>query len=218
MTRLISRPIELLPKSALMLTSPIDHPYWNYRPLLGAVQRMRFRIILDLLAGEHFGRLLEIGYGSGLFLPELVKHCDELHGVDPHSKRVEVEANLARHGLRPALATASAESLPYETGFFQCIVAVSTFEYILDIEAACREIRRVLCDGGTLAISTPGTSPLWNLPLNVLTREGPDQYGDRRQRLQPALQSHFRLVREIRIPPFGGDFLRLYTGLRMNAD
>jgi SAM-dependent methyltransferase len=218
MTSLHSRPLTLLPKSGLVPTSTVDHPYWNYLPLLRSVQRLRFRIILELLAETHFGRLLEIGYGSGVFMPELTRHCDELHGVDPHPMQREVEANLAQHGIHPTLATANAESLPYDTGLFDCVVSVSTLEYVPDIDTACREMRRVLRPGGTLAVCTPGATSVWNLPLQLLTRAGPSQYGDRRQQLQPTLRSHFRPIREVRVPTLGGSALRLYTGLRMRAD
>jgi SAM-dependent methyltransferase len=217
MPSLLTRPLKLLPKTGLTPTSTVDHPHWNYLPLLRSVQRLRFRIIVDLLGDTHFGRLLEIGYGSGVFMPELSRHCDDLHGIDPHPKRHEVEANLARHGLNATLTTATAESLPYDTGFFDCLVSVSTLEYVPDIAAACQEMRRVLRPGGSLVVCTPGATSIWDLPLRLLTREGPSQYGDRRQKLQPTLRDQFDLVREIRVPSLGAGALRLYTGLRLRT-
>ena len=211
-----SRPLMLLPKEGLTATSEVDHPAWNHLPVLRGVQRLRFRIIVELLAGAYFPRLLDIGYGSGVFLPELARHCDDLHGVDPHPMRAEVEANLARHGVTATLATAGAENLPYDTASFDCLVSVSTLEYVPDIEAACVEMRRVLRPGGTLIVCTPGTGALWNVPLRLLTRQGPSQYGDRRERLQPALRKHFRVDREIRVPNLGAA-VRLYTGLRLRT-
>jgi SAM-dependent methyltransferase len=213
-----SRSLKLLPKSMLQPTNPVDHPSWNYRPVLGSVQRLRFRIVLELLADTHFHRLLEIGYGSGVFMPELAEHCEELYGVDPHPTAGDVAANLARYGVKAALTSGSAESLPYESGFFDCAVAVSALEYVPSIESACREIRRVLNPGGVLAVVTPGATPLWNLALRVATREGPSQYGDRRRKLQPALRDHFRLAGEIQVPRFGGSAVRLYTGLHLQAN
>ena len=74
----------LLPPSALVKTSDVDKAEWNFRPLLGIIQRLRFRMILSLLPKRRIGRLLEIGYGSGVFLPELSRRCDNLYGIDPH--------------------------------------------------------------------------------------------------------------------------------------
>jgi ubiquinone/menaquinone biosynthesis C-methylase UbiE len=207
--------LRLLPKSALVRTSPVDHPDWNYRPLLRGVQRLRFRIALDLLAGARFTRLLEIGYGSGVFMPSLAEHCTELHGVDPHPHRDEVADKLVHHDIPATLAQASVESLPYPDGFFDGVVTISALEYVPDIGAACREIRRVLAPDGVFAVVTPGATPLWDLALRLATGESPSQYADRRQKLQPTLRDHFHVVRETRLPRFGGRAMRLYTGLRM---
>jgi ubiquinone/menaquinone biosynthesis C-methylase UbiE len=205
--------LKLLPKSALVCTSEVDHPDWNYRPLLGAVQRLRFRIILKLLAEARFGRLLEIGYGSGVFMPELAARCAELYGIDPHPHRSEVEESLARNGVPATLTRGTVEDLPYQTGFFDCAVTISALEYVPDIEAACQEIRRVLRPDGMLAVVTPGATPLWDLALRLSTGESPRQYADRRQKLQPALRRAFTLTRELRIPRLGPPAVRLYTGL-----
>jgi SAM-dependent methyltransferase len=205
--------LKLLPKSALVRTSEVDHPDWNYRVVLGTVQRLRFRIVRKLLAGAAFDRLLEIGYGSGVFMPELNGHCTDLHGIDPHQHRAEVADNLAGQGIQATLAQGSAESLPYEDNHFDCAVAISTLEYVPDIDAACREIRRVLAPGGVLAVVTPGVNKLWDLALRLSTGESPGQYADRRQQLQPALRRHFTVVREVRVPTLSHPAVRLYTGL-----
>ncbi len=210
--------IELLPEAAARPTSPIDHPQWNFLPVLSAVQRLRFRMALKLLGGRHYGRLLEIGYGSGIFLPALARRCDELHGIDPHPMTRQVCEALDGYGVVATLAHGNAEALPYEEGFFDAVVAVSTLEYVTAIDEACEEIRRVLAPGGVLIVITPGATPLWNLALRVATREGPGQYGDRRQKLQPALLRHFRLDGRVGVPPVGGDLVRLYTGLRLQAE
>lgn len=205
--------LKLLPESALVRTGPVDHADWNYRPLIGTVQRIRFKLIRRLLAGHQFNRLLEIGYGSGVFMPELAQRASELYGIDPHPMPREVEAALAGHGIKATLATAGAESLPYEDGFFDCAVSVSAIEYVDDIDQGCRELIRVLRPGGLVAIATPGVSPIWDLALKLSTGESPKQYADRRQRLLPALKRHFKVEQEVVVPPIGGKLTRLYTGV-----
>src|SRR5690606_3167342 len=117
----------------------------------------------------------------------------------PHPMPREVEAALASHGVRASLASAGAESLPYEDGFFDCAVSVSAIEYVEDIDGACRELIRVLKPGGVFALSTPGVSPIWDIALKLSTGESPKQYADRRQNLLPALKRHFRVEREIAV-------------------
>lgn len=204
--------LALLPESSLLRTGPVDHADWNYRPVIGSIQRLRFRLIRRLLGKQSHGRLLEIGYGSGVFMPELARHAGELFGIDPHTMATEVEDVLRKHGVEASLVTGSAEVLPYADGFFDCVVSVSAIEYVDDIEAACRELTRVLKPGGRLVIATPGKSPVWDLALRVSTGEDPGQYSDRRERLLPTLKQHFTVSREIGVPPLGR-LLRLYSGV-----
>lgn len=207
--------LSLLPETDLIRTGPVDHADWNYRPLIGTVQRIRFRLVRSLLKGQQRQRVLEIGYGSGVFMPELTKYAEELFGVDPHPMATEVQQVLARHGVRASLISGGVESLPFSDGFLDCAVSVSAIEYVENIDRACRELRRVLRPGGTLVIATPGTSPLWDLALRLSTGEDPAQYADRRHNLVPALQRHFDVERQMNVPRFGGRLLRLYTGLRL---
>src|SRR4051794_31924358 len=146
----------LLPRSALIRTGPVDCADWNYRPLLGWLQRKRFGLITHLLPRDRVGRLLEMGYGSGVFMPELAQRCEELHGIDIHPHAGEVELRLAEHGVAAKLARGSAENLPYDDATFDVVVAVSSLEFVTDINAATSEIHRVLRTTGCLVLVTPG--------------------------------------------------------------
>ena len=214
MTSIFASP-RLLPAEDLVVTNPVDHADWNYKPLLGTIQRTRFRLIMRLLAGLKIDGLLEIGYGSGVFMPELMRHCKTIAGIDPHPCNVEVTAALAKHGIKADLRSASAEAIPFPDASFDCLVSVSALEYIPDIDIGCREMLRVLKPGGYLIAVTPGFSPLVDFGLRVVTGEKPSQYGDRRARLLPALHKNFELDRRLQIPPLGGRFLRLYSALRL---
>lgn len=205
----------LLPESALIRTGPVDHADWNYRPLIGSIQRLRFRLIKRLLSEQRFGRLLEIGYGSGVFMPELAKRADQLFGIDPHPMPREVEAVLREHGIHASLVSGSAEQLPYDDGYLDCVVSVSAMEYVENIATACREMTRVLRPGGTIVVATPGASPIWDLALRLSTGENPRQYADRRQRLLPTLKRYFAVTKEIAVPAHGGRLFRLYSGVRL---
>lgn len=207
--------LKLLPPSALIKTGPVDHAHWNFLPALGLVQRLRFRIICRLLDGLKPARLLELGYGSGVFMPELASRCAELHGLDLHEKHDAVRQSLGMNGVDAQLRSGTAEHLPYDDGMFDCVVAVSVLEYVDDIERASSEITRVLAPAGKLVLVTPGSSPLWDVMLRLSTGESASQYSDRRQRLIPALRRAFAQDRELAVPALGGRALRLYTGLRL---
>lgn len=186
-------------------TGPVDHADWNYRPLLGALQRQRFGLALSLLGDTRYDRLLEIGYGSGVFMPTLAERCAELHGVDRHGKNREVGESLAEQGVRASLTSASAARLPYEDSFFDCAVAISALEFVQSIDAAVAELARVLAPSGRLIVVTPGHSPMLDLALRIATgADARADYGGRRQALLPALLRRFRLTEERRLPRLRG--------------
>jgi ubiquinone/menaquinone biosynthesis C-methylase UbiE len=209
--------LSLLPEQALLATSGVDHADWNYRPVLGRIQRLRFELIRSILRGTHAKRLLEIGYGSGVFFPELAKHADHLHGVDPHPFSVEVTHILAQHGVKANLVPGTATELPFADGFFQTVVAVSVLEFIDDLAKVCREVKRVLEPGGSFVIVTPANSPILDLGVRMMTGVSPkSDFQNRRQGILPRLYHEFVVDQRVDYPSFAHG-ARLYTALRLCA-
>ncbi len=210
--------LHLLPKDLLVRTGEFDHADWNYRPLLGWIQRMRFRIVVRLLRGRRYARLCEVGYGSGVFLPTLAGLCDELHAVDLHDHREAVGRALAAVGVSAGLATGSVTALPFDDHWFEAVVMISALEYVEDLERACVELARVMATDARLIVVTPGDSPLIDWGLRALTGEDPERnYGARRRRLESVIRRNFRPVEIVSVPPLGGKLVRLYTGMRLAA-
>ena len=131
--------IALFPRESLLKTGDVDHAAWNYDGLLGFVSRRRFALVRSLLPKRRIGKLLEVGYGSGVFFPELAKHAAELYGADIHDRPADVTAVLAKAGIPVQLVTAPAEALPYADATFDVVIAVSTFEFVTDAKQAINE-------------------------------------------------------------------------------
>ena len=197
----------------------MDHADWNYRPLLSAISRTRFRFAVKLLAAERRpSRLLEIGYGSGVFMPELARHCEELYAIDIHGMNEIVGQSLADYGVTAHLFSGSATALPFENEFFERVVAVSSLEFVTDLSAACTEIKRVLKPEGSLIVVTPGHSPIVDLGLKVLTGESAKKdYGERRESLMRTLLNHFEIERRLIAPALGSSVVHLYTAMKLRA-
>lgn len=194
--------MELLSKERLLQTSSVDHADWNYDPRLAYVMRRRFALAERLLPGTHVHRLLEIGFGSGIFMPELASRCDELYGIDVHSHVAEVEEQLGSAGVRASLSCQDAAALAFPDAFFDVIVSVSAMEFVQDIAGAAAQAARALRRGGRLIVVMPVKSQVLDAILHVLT--GADalrDYGDRRERVLPALLQHFRVVKKTGFVP-----------------
>ena len=129
----------------------------------------RLKLILNLFPpGDSFGRLLEIGVGSGVLAPELSRRCQEYVGIDIHDQLPQVRRALA--GTAPTLRLVGANvcSLPFADNSFQAVFALSVLEHVAAIEPAVSEIRRVLCKGGSLFVGFPVENAASNAILDVV--------------------------------------------------
>ena len=54
---------------------------WPFRPFY----RYKFKMVVDMMRGEHYSRLLDFGAGSRIFKPELLRHANFVSCVDKDS-------------------------------------------------------------------------------------------------------------------------------------
>lgn len=102
------------------------------------------------------GRTLSVGCGSGLFESILARdHGIEIRdGVEPAEGMAEI---ARKRGLDVKIGPA--EQLPVEDALFDTVLMNGTPAYISDLEAALREVHRVLKPGGrVLVIDVPASS------------------------------------------------------------
>ncbi len=183
--------------------------------MLGYIQRQRFFLIMKLLGSSHYENLLEIGYGSGVFVPQLAEFSRNIYGIDIHNQNELIMKTLQEYKIKSNLFCGSAEKMPFENDFFDGIISVSAVEFIDNLEAASFEIKRVLKKDGSLFIVIPGYSKILDFGLKVLTgKSAQDDYGDKRQKIIPVLSKHFKIKKSIVFPiiNFG---IKLYTALQL---
>lgn len=129
----------------------------------------------EALASVH-GAVLEIGFGTGLNLPRYPKTVSSLTAVEPANLLPQkVTQRLSDGSFLVELVRVSAETMPFESRRFDCVVSTWTLCTIPDAVAALREVRRVLKPGGQFVFLEHGRSDeprvaRWQDRLNPLQR------------------------------------------------
>ena len=109
-----------------------------------------------MLSRRRYGRVLEIGAGTGFFVLNLWQagFVEEPHASDlsPGMLAVCVE-NARRIGCDLQVRTADAEALPFAEGTFDLVVGHAILHHLPSWSIALREAHRVMAPGGSLLIA-----------------------------------------------------------------
>jgi ubiquinone/menaquinone biosynthesis C-methylase UbiE len=114
-------------------------------------------------------RILDVATGTAV-IPRKIANDNHrsvpIHGLDitpAMLKRAQAAINGNHAPETFCLVCASAMEMPYRDGFFN-VVLCGLATHHMDSDKLLAEMYRVLDNGGELAISDVGESPLWGLP------------------------------------------------------
>jgi len=112
------------------------------------------------VVGAAEGDVLEIGIGSGLNFPFYGPHARRVFALEPSPQLIEMARRAARKARVPAaFLEASAEQIPLDARSVDSILMTWVGCSIPDVEAALREMHRVLRPGGRLLFVEHGRAP-----------------------------------------------------------
>lgn len=153
----------------------------------GWLLRQRLRWVSEALP-TGCESILEIGYGSGVFLYELARHARMLVGIDIHSYGSAVRRRCALDGITVMPAQASGGAIPFADGSFDAVVLVSTLEFVPDPGACLREALRVVRPGGRVIAVTPRIHSWADLVWRTISGADPEvEFQGGRERVASAL-------------------------------
>jgi len=114
-----------------------------------------------LVVPRAFGRVLEIGFGSGLNLPHYDRSSvKQVWALEPSAPmRALAAPGIAASGLDVRLLDMPGEELPLPDQSVDSIVVTYSLCTIADAMAALRQMRRVLRPGGSLLFCEHGAAP-----------------------------------------------------------
>lgn len=170
---------------------PVAYAAWRDTSL-GAITDALERRLIRHLAGEVAGRdVLDVGCGDG----DLALACRRAGAarvaaceVDPRMLRRAVE-NATLQGAAIDWVEADAAHLPFRDGSFDIVGLVTVLAFVIEPEAALREIARVLRPGGVLVLGDLGRWSLWAAGRRVRGWRGAELWRRARFRSAGALRA-----------------------------
>ena len=143
------------PESNVDVAANRPSPVWLrilarlYDPTLWVGELVGMRQRRAALVADAYGRVVEIGAGTGLNVPHYPADIAELNLTEPEpGMRRRIARRLERHGRAAQLIDAPAEHLPLPDASVDTVVSTLVLCTVEDPEAALREIARVLRPDG----------------------------------------------------------------------
>ena len=123
------------------------------------------RIAIDFLGGAK-GRLLEVGCGPAVMMPELLAMGFEAHGIDVSSEMIRrARQRMAGHPLekRCSFSVDDVERLHVAEGSYDAVLCMGVLEYLPRYSRALAEISRVLRPGGIAVLALPNRASAYHV-------------------------------------------------------
>lgn len=158
----------------------------NLRGLEALFHRLRERQIIKLYNRfAKFGKILDVGCGTGLILRHLPKGSV---GLDINPRNIP---RAKKHAPHTEVVLGDAERLPFKDNSFPMVICTDVLEHFPDPHKPLKEIFRVLAPGGFLVGSVPVQSPIWSLRFLSSTHPGePFHYLFKKNELKKLLSSY----------------------------
>jgi SAM-dependent methyltransferase len=129
-------------------------------------------------------RFIDVGAGAGRHSYEALRRGADVTAFDMDAEELATVAEMfgamelegeVPPGGKAKVQVGDALALPYDDGWFDCVVASEILEHVPEDEKAIAELVRVLAPGGTLGVSVPRWLPeriCWALSDEYHANEG----------------------------------------------
>ena len=154
----------LAPPSAA--APPVNYEQY-FVPAIGLPVAKALIRVAALRPGE---RVLDVGCGTGVaarLAAAQVGPDGSVAGLDPNPGMLAVAGAAAPAELGIEWHQAGAEAMPLPDGAFDVVLCQMALQFMPDRGQALREMRRVLAEGGRLALTVPGPA---GPPFEILDR------------------------------------------------
>lgn len=155
-------------KKNIFKTNNEDPIFFYYKPFIKLIYLKRLKMVIDLLQKNKYDKILEIGYGSGVFLLELFGKCKKLYGVDIHERIDYVKKMMREEKIDAELIVGDVNDLTFKDEMFDVVICMSVLEHLKDIEKPISEIYRVVKKEGMAILGIPIKNKFMHFSFKIL--------------------------------------------------
>lgn len=144
-----------MPKTIIFNKYQVRSPHYHWQQIsrnlfrFNAYVAARYQQVVKLIPRKPRQRILDIGCGDGVLL-SLIKNA-ALYGVDLD----QTSLDYAAAKVNAKFVQAPATKLPFQSNFFDVVLATEIIEHLSQPKLMLAEIYRVLKPNGQVIISTP---------------------------------------------------------------
>ena len=194
--------IRLPAREHISPTNDEDPLQYYYSLITRYIYGRRLELVCDLLGNGPFENLLEIGYGSGILLPELSQRCKHLVAVDIHRQFDQVYAMLEAERVEASLHYGDVRSLPFQDAEFDAVVCVSVLEHLAQLAAAIDEICRVLGRHGVAVLGFPVRNVVTNAFYRIVGCDPLKIHPSNHRHILVAIHAGLHMDQSVAFPSF----------------
>ena len=143
------------------------YDFWYDTPLGAYADRVEKRAFDSFLKGLNPNSLiLDLGTGTGVLLQFLLQKKYEVIGID-FSKDMIKKAKEKISKKQGALVLGDIENLPFQNETFDIVTAMTTLEFVKNVEKLFQEIMRVLKLGGQFILGVLTSFSSWSFDRKI---------------------------------------------------
>lgn len=200
--------LRLPDRSVVVRTNDEDPVAYYYHPLTAGFYRRRLEMAVRALGGKQYAHLLEVGYGSGIFLPALSGCAGRLSAFDIHDNVSPVFSMLQHEGISASLWVGDVTHIGVGDQTFDAVVCLSVLEHLAveDLDQALSEIVRVSCAGARVVLGFPCRNLITDAFYRLVGFDPRSIHPSSHRDIRRAIERHLRIDETL-------DFVTVLPGL-----
>jgi SAM-dependent methyltransferase len=169
------------------------------------------RCLAECTGGE---KILEVGFGSGLIFPNLVKMYRQIYGIEKNDPYIisKIEKNFQKRNIHTYLTSGDLLNMPYQDNEFDTVLIISVLEHLQPQEQtrAFSELYRIIRPGGQLVYGVPIDRPLMTFLYRLLGYRIKNFHFSDQEVIRRNAQNKFWHVGYENLNAFGLNFFSVY--------